>query len=136
MNVCQISPIRKKNYAACAFLLCLLAAVLAGCGGGGQTEYVETDEGDVRLALSDVSGAASDPDEFRALFVEGAAPADSERPKYAPFMYRANSLEIEGNTATAMVEIEDGNTGQIVGELEWTLVRQGDEWKIQSAPLP
>lgn len=136
MNAYEVSTTRTKIYAFCGVVLCSLAMILAGCGGGGQTEYIETDEGDVRLALSDVSGAASDPDEFRALFAEGAAPPDSEREKYRPYMCRANSVTIEGDTATAMVEIEDGNTGQIVGEMEWTLVRQGDQWKLQSAPLP
>jgi hypothetical protein len=123
-------------FTACGVLLCSLAMMLAGCGGGGQTEYVESDEGDVRLVLSDVSGAASDPNDFRALFAEGAAPPDAERAKYRPYMCRANEITIEGNTATALVEIEDGNTGQIVGEKEWTLVREGDQWKLQSAPLP
>ena len=140
MNLREVLPTRKKAlrlvHVVCGTLLCSLATVLAGCGGGGQTEYVETEEGNVRLALSDVSGAASDPQTFRAMFVEGAAPPDSERAKYSPYMYRAKSIEIEGSTATAMVEVEDGNTSQIVGEVEWTLVLQGGQWKLQTAPLP
>jgi hypothetical protein len=97
---------------------------------------VPTEEDDVKEAISGLPGAATDPQEFRAMFVEGAAPPESEREKYHPYMCRAKSLKIDGNTATAKVEVEDGSTGQIVGEVEWTLVRQGEDWKFQSAPLP
>ena len=118
-------------------VLCSLVIVLASCGGGGgQTEFMPTEEDSVREVISGLPGAASDPQEFRAMFVEGAAPAESERQKYGPYMCRANSLKIDGATATATVEVEDGNTGEIVGEVEWTLARQGEQWKLQSAPLP
>jgi hypothetical protein len=138
MNLREVLPFRKKAqrrvHGVCGLMLCSLAFVFAGCGGG-QTEYIETEEGNVKLALSDVAGAASDPTDFRELFVEGAAP-EAERDKYRPYMYRAKSVKIDGANATAMVEVEDGSTGQIVGEIEWTLVLQGEEWKLKTAPLP
>ena len=112
MSVCKVFPTcrrARRLVVIPAALLVSLALALAGCGGGGQTEFDETEEESVKLALSDVSGAASDPQAFRDLFVEGAAPPDAERSRYRSFMFITSKVTIEGGSATATVQIEDGN---------------------------
>ena len=105
-----------------AVVLLLLVAV-AGCGSDGGDE--PTDKDLVWRVVSDMSDVKSRPQAFQALFAEGAAPPESEREKYRPCMFRTVSVEVTGDTATMTVRVKDGTTDEILGEAEWTAVREG-----------
>ena len=115
--------------------------VVAGCAG----ERGEADLSDVDVVLSLVSsapGAAGEPDRERweRLFVEGAAPEDAERAKYAALEFRRfrEKVDVSGTTATAPVAARKlGDDDQPFGEpVEWEFVKEGGAWKIKNAPLP
>ena len=43
---------------------------------------------------------------------------------------------IKGDTATIKMRVLVPNTDNEVGQVEWTLVREGGNWKVKSAPVP
>jgi hypothetical protein len=43
---------------------------------------------------------------------------------------------VSGTTATAKVRVDPASGGATVGEVEWTFEKEGEKWKIKSAPLP
>jgi len=86
--------------------------------------------------LRAVPDRARDPKSFRELFVEGAAPSEQQRPLYAKYGIQPSAPTINGDTATVEVRIYDDGAGKDVGTVTWTLVREGEKWKLKTAPLP
>lgn len=110
------------------------AACLIGCGK--DKPPVATDAHKIAGLVSGVSDASRSPDSFERLFVDGAAPDAKERPRYAQYSFELKSTAAEGDRVIATVVAREAKTGSVVGELQWTMVRQGDQYKLQSAPLP
>lgn|SRR5262245_33977079 len=76
---------------------------------------------------------------LRKMFAEGAVPKDQAVLRKFPTLYyevRGNP-QVTGTTAVATVTMrsESGNSDD-KREMEWSFVKEGEEWKIQSAPLP
>lgn len=111
---------------------CLPIAAL-GCGSG-EAEPSAAD--DIAGKVADVSDASFDKQRFEALFVAGTAPPDAQRQRYRIYMFRTGDVDFAGDSATAKVEIEEGTSGKIEGEFDWTLRREADTWKFTAAPLP
>jgi len=111
----------------------ILLTLIAGCGSTDDGESTEADR--VSALVSDVSDAASRPDAFRALFVDGSAPHDAQRAQYKNYMYLATNVDIEGDEATVEVLVEDGGDNTI-GTVTWTARRQNNAWKLDSVALP
>ena len=81
--------------------------------------------------------AAGSERAFQAIFAPGAALDESERPRYRPYMFEMASVQVSGDTATAKVRVVDSVDERPVGEeVEWTAVREGERWKLKTAPLP
>ncbi len=125
--------------ATCAVGLALIM-VAVGCDPGGASRGPDsTEEGRIKSLLSSVGGAASaaaqNPEAFQMLFAAGAAPADSEAPRYAKCGFYSKGASISGDTATVEVEVETME-GELDELLQWTVVREGKSWKIKDAPLP
>lgn len=118
--------------AACLFLVSLLP-LLSACGGGNQGP---TADELISGLVADVSDAAFDQQRFESLFTAGMAPDANQRSRYPAYMYRTKSVEVQGDSATATVEVEHGTSGNILGEFPWTFRREGDAWKLSAAPLP
>jgi hypothetical protein len=72
------------------------------------------------------------------MFVEEAAPDESQRALFQPYMSTARRVVVaeSGDRATAEVELEVLETGEIKGPVEWTLEKAGDRWLIRTATLP
>lgn len=115
-------------------LLLPLAAICSGCGGEKQ-EVAPEDTRMVGLVTS-LEDVAGDPKNFQSLFAEGAAPKDSERPKYKQHKFQVKDTpRVSGDTAVFTVVVSKPD-GAVVGEKEWTAVKVGDKWKLKDAPLP
>ena len=118
----------------------VMLIVVAGCG----EERGKSDLSGVELVIgqiASVSGAAGEPNRERweGLFVEGTAPDDAQRAKYAPlqFVWDRQKVSLSGTTATATITVMKSADGQPVGEpVEWEFVGEGTSWKIKNAPLP
>jgi hypothetical protein len=123
---------RLRAFSTLALLL-PLAATWSGCGGEKQEVAPEdTRIGGLVTSLEDVAG---DPKSFESLFAPGAAPKDSERPKYKQYTYQLKDTpRVSGDTATFTAVMS--KDGSVVGEKEWTAVKVGDAWKLKDAPLP
>ncbi len=124
--------------AACTVGLALIMVVV-GCNSGPSGDPTESEEGRIKFLLGSVGGAASSaarkPEDFQMLFAAGAAPEESEAPRYAKCGFYAKDIKISGETATVEVEVEtvDGELDEL---LQWTVVREENSWKIKDAPLP
>jgi hypothetical protein len=118
-------------------ILCgsLLLELLAISGCGSDTPRA-TDSQRLAGLLSSINDAARDPQSFQTLFAKGAAPAEAQRPRYLKYSYEVKSEKMSGDTATATVVVHDSQSGNVLGEVEWTAVKEGDAWRLEKAPLP
>ena len=112
----------------------LLLTFAAGCGG--PAKHIPNEEEKVRELISHVADGASSQKSMATLFAADAAPAETERPRYSKYSYRAGVPKITGDSATTVVEFLSPFTDKPVGQAEWSCVRDGERWKLKSAPLP
>ena len=115
-----------------AALLLLVAVV--GCGG--TENEIRSPTGKISALVSSIGDAAHNQAAFEQLFAAGAAPAESERPRYAEYLYVMQSAHLSGDTVTATVEVVDAATDAPVDTVEWTAVEEDGHWKLKTAPLP
>lgn len=111
----------------------LLCASVVGCGGGEEQGPAPSEA--VQMMIANLPDAAQKPDRWPTFFATGAAPGDSERPKYGKLMLRPQDAQLGAGSGTVKVLVEDLD-GRQVGEVEWAVVQEGGAWKIKSAPLP
>jgi hypothetical protein len=112
-----------------------VAAVLAGCSASKDAAPA-TEPQQVGMVISSLNDVTSKPNLLTPWFAQGAAPPAAELRKYAAYTFKPNGKPtVSGDTATAKVRVLDDKDHQ-VAEVEWTLVREGDRWKLKSAPLP
>lgn len=115
----------------------VLAMLLALGFGCSSPPIDETDTGQVKNAVYDMADAASDPDRFETLFVDGAAPDDATRQKYAGLSYNPiGEPTISGDEATITVEFIREDETPVGTQQEWKVKKVGDTWKLSEAPLP
>ena len=71
------------------------------------------------------------------MFAEGATVPKKDRERYGVGFFTCKSYEegADENTMILQVICYDASS-QVLGEVEWTAVKQGEEWKLQEAPLP
>lgn len=121
-------------------LVLTLSLLGAGCGGGGGGGVAAAAD-DSRLVndvVDDFNEARMDARKSTQLFAAGKMPAKAEFKKYGPLSYWPNlgAPTISGDTATMKVSVRNEITGDDVGMVVWTFVKEAEGWKIQSAPLP
>jgi hypothetical protein len=89
--------------------------------------------------VADVDDRSSSPGELKLVkkvFLPGCEPSDKDLPKYTLFRYEGKSPVQHGDTATVTVVLKDAETAAPAGEMQWTLVRIKNHWRIKDAPLP
>jgi hypothetical protein len=116
------------------FWFLLLTLALVGCG---EPELDRTsDVGQIDVLVGDLNDATRTQESFAKLFAAGAAPADAERKSYAKYTYRSKATpSFDDSKATMNVAVRDVNDAEIAA-LDWQFVREGDQWRLSSAPLP
>jgi hypothetical protein len=114
-------------------LLLFLAPAISGCKG--QTNWDATESGRLFFLVSGVSDAVQRPERFQALFVTGSVPANITA--YRKYTYQGDrEARISGDTATMTVIVRDVKSGKEMAQKEWTAVKEGDTWKLKTAPIP
>ncbi len=103
---------------------------------GRSTDYDATDSGQMENLVSETSGSASDPDRFEKLFVEGGVPSNPQDYGEHLFWMKPRGAEVDGDSATSSVLVEDAETEKRLDIVGWTFAKQEGAWKIKSAPLP
>ena len=109
-----------------------------GCGGAPPAAATLDMGGPDGLAVAQLVEELNDnvtrPKRFAESFAKGAA-ADAKR--YAGFTYYiVGKPAAAGAEATATVSVRRAKDETEAGQVEWTFVKDGDKWKIKSAPLP
>ncbi len=110
-----------------------------GCGGEHPGDVpVAGDARAISDLVEELNEARMDLKKATSLFAKQATPEKTAFKKYAPFSYWANVGKpiIDGDSATLKVAIRDEKTGDDAGQFDWSFVKEGEGWKIQSAPLP
>jgi hypothetical protein len=80
----------------------------------------------------------ANPRRFEAFFVDGAAPDTATRAKLRGMMTKLDRALVDdsGSSATADVVYEVLATGEILGPVQWKLVKTADQWKVSDFALP
>jgi hypothetical protein len=106
-------------------------------GGCGEGPKVQSEGEAVVGVLSSFGDQASNPKTLKVYFADGKAPPDSELMKFKNKSFEVvGEPQASGGTVTARVRVTDEVKGKDLGEVEWKLVKVGDRWKLESAPLP
>jgi hypothetical protein len=125
-------------------LLASLACLLAGCPGPQAAGEGEEDEASkVVGAVTVFSDLARSPETFPQAWAGGNAPDEKMRKEYQKFyqnqdlLYEVGDPQVEGNQATVDIVISNYDDPDTPLEtITWSLVKEGEEWKLQEAPLP
>jgi tetrahydromethanopterin S-methyltransferase subunit H len=117
-------------------VLGLTLAAAVGCDSKPKTEQVFSgDAQGVALLIEEMNDARGNPKRANTLFVKGSVPANLR--KYVSFaFYIVGKPQVNGAEATAEVSVQSEREGKEVGKQTWTFVKDGEAWKIKSAPLP
>jgi hypothetical protein len=119
-------------------LVGLLAVVtLCGCSAGGSPP-APIDDHQMRTLIGYVSEYHANPKRFETFFVDGAVPDTATRAKLRGMMTKLERALVDdtGSSATAEVVYEVLETGEILGPVQWKLVKTGDQWKVSVFALP
>ncbi len=119
---------------ATVFAALSLSLLLVGCGDGPK---VQTDREALTGVLSSFGDQASNPKTLKVYFADGKSPPDGELMKYKNKGFEiVGEPRAGGGTVTARVKVTDEAKGNELGEVDWTFVKVGDKWMLDSAPLP
>jgi hypothetical protein len=115
----------------------LAAVVLCGCSAAGRPP-APSDDHQIRTLIGYVSEYHANPKRFETLFVAGAVPDTATRAKLRGMMTKLERALVDdtGSSATAEVVYEVLETGEILGPVQWKLVKTHDQWKVSDFALP
>lgn len=115
----------------------LAAVTLCGCSAGGRPP-APIDDHHIRTLIGYVSEYHANPKTFETLFVDGAVPDTAIRAKLRGMMTKLERALVDdtGSSATAEVVYEVLETGEILGPVQWKLVKTHDQWKVSVFALP
>lgn len=118
------------------WFLLIVASPTFFTGCGNDTRKPEDADKILQVFMSISEMAQGDN---REIFLAGALPTqEAELKRFHSFLFMpvqdAWPPRIKGDTAT--VKMEAILQGEKKGEVEWTFVKQGEFWKIKSAPMP
>src|SRR5947209_8179587 len=122
-----------------ACLLVSLSALTVGCGGGPSLPSRGGADGrKIAELIGNFNDDVSNMKRMTASFAKDAMPTKpAEIKRYSTYMYElAGDPSVSGATATANVKMREHRSGDNRGPVEWSFVKEGDAWKIKSAPLP
>ena len=115
---------------------CLAAVVIAAMLGCGDSNSATGGAPPVEDWVTDIPDAATSPESFRALFADGVTVPEKDRKKYSDGYFLVESQGSGPDGTTILKLMAKDVMGNDKGQVEWTVVEQGGEWKLKSAPLP
>jgi len=111
-------------------------ALIGGCSSDTQKplDLGSADANQIGQLIDEINEAKGNPKRLAALWAAKVQVPDAK--KFTFFDYSLGGRpRVNGDSATCVVRIDDSRTGE-TSQKEWTFVKQGNEWKIQDAPLP
>ncbi len=126
------------------FLILALVVCVSGCGGSAGNIESNPDLKDIKNAVS-ILNDIDVPEEWKKLFVDGAAP-DDLKPYDDPIFIlpEGTNATFTGDEAEFDVVIVT-ETGDTDGDgfpddqettMTWTAQKVGEKWRLKTAPLP
>jgi hypothetical protein len=119
-------------------LVALLAVgILYGCSAAGNPP-APSDDHELRTLIGHVGEYHANPKRFETFFVEGRVPDTATRAKLGGMMTKLERALVDdtGSSATVDVVYEVLETGEILGPVEWKLVKTADQWQVSEFALP
>jgi hypothetical protein len=108
---------------------------ILGCGGSGKDPTEPLPKLDDHMYS--INTNLDSEEDFPKVFTADSGITIADKPEYNKYEYTATSWEmVDENTANAKVEVYNADTRELVGEQEWVAVKEGEDWKFKSAPLP
>lgn len=131
-------PGRKPRRWLLGALLALAVAVpAAGCGGPSDGRFGSADGKKIAELISALADDKNNPKVFATHFAQGVAPKPADAKRFAPYsFFIVGKPAVSGTTATAKVDVWHELNSTKVGQVEWSFVKEGDTWKLKTAPLP
>ena len=120
-------------------LLTLVALSLPACRRDATVDGPPDGEvAQLRNLVTQMSDSSSNPNTFRAFFSKDATvPPETQRTRYQKLYFSPVAAPvIKGDVATVQVSVRDDDLPNPLGQVEWTFVKEGEQWKAKSAPLP
>lgn len=117
----------------------VLAAAAAGCGSAQVGPGFGSPDGrKVAELVAQLDDDKSTAANVRKLFAAGVVPPAADLRRMSAYSYDVKGDPVvSGDSATATIAMRsERKDGADAGEKEWTFVKEGDGWKIKSAPLP
>jgi hypothetical protein len=119
-----------------SFTLGLALVFACGCSSSPEGPDYGGEEGkQIANLVERMNDDTTSVAKLKASFASGVPAAKKDVKTYRRFHYDLKHAEVTGDSATGTVAIESHAGGDAV-EREWTFVKEGDGWKIKSAPLP
>ena len=120
-------------------LLVLPGVFLLGCDRSvPRNPEVPTDKRILWL-VEDVDDRSHSPGELHYMtkvFAPGCEPSSEMLSRYTAYRYKGQSPVQSGDSATVAVALTEVKTGNPAGEMQWSMIKIDDTWKIKDAPLP
>jgi hypothetical protein len=120
------------------FLFLLLSAFVAGCGSStpptNGLDMGGPDANQIAALVEDTNDAKGDSKKTLAKLAKGTKLADPKKFAQHEF-YVSGKPTVNGTEGKCKIRV-DSAKGGTAGEVEWEFVKEGDQWKIKSAPLP
>jgi hypothetical protein len=120
-------------------VLILAGIVTLGCDRPPPLNPEVPAEKRILMLVEDVDDFSQDKNELeriKRLFVPGSAPSKEALLRYMAYRYEGNRPVQSGDSATVVVVIKEAKTGNAAGEMQWSMTKVNDVWKIKDAPLP
>lgn len=111
--------------------------ILCGCSPAGRPPD-PSDDHHIRTLVGYVSEYHANPKKFETFFVDGAVPDKATRAKLRGMMTKLERALVDdaGSAATADVVYEVLETGEILGPVQWKLVKTEGQWRVSVFALP
>ena len=109
---------------------------MSGCGNG--LPEISQDEKGIELLIDNWNNAKDNPKKAIEYFAQGSVPPADQLKKYRQYTFAStNRPSASGSSVTLPIDITTiGAKQQTITTLEWNLEKEGDVWRIKSAPLP
>lgn len=121
----------------CAVLFAVLSLALAqGCGGGDDDSAMPT-LNEWEMLIEQIRQASRDGDEqFAGVLASGVSIPEEEREKYGNSYYKLRDANVASDETKLSLTVKNPNDGSVLGDVTWTVVKEGDAWKLKDAPFP
>jgi hypothetical protein len=113
-----------------------LAAILGLATGCNRTQPASLLNNPIASPAIAIGDATKRPKQFQALFVAGSAPNETVRKQMAALMFQVNRVHQTSDSEASLHILVDDVAGKRVGEVDWTVAKEHDQWKLKSTPLP